>query len=447
MTVRDQDAPQCPACGAFLPNDTGHVDRISRWLDPTAILPIELDHTDLGLDSAVFEGFLRSFRIDSTQKARTLEQTYRLVQRYLAPFVVKVVVDMTADLVRAIDDDPGTTVVFLGRDGFVFGFVLSVLAPDFYARHCVPMYLPRPLADAALRDLESWTGSDFSAIEAFRRRSSAPTGTAGAWQQLTAYFELSGIDIDGGDVDLCLVDSGLKGSVQEMLTAAYPAASFFGHYAFFAASAHDPHPGTKRGHALHLDGHHSADGLALQGDLPEDPELTFHHHEAIVAIEGMISGSKSSPTGYGTNGRPRARRHRHDERPLDGINPALVAPEHADPYVREAIFAMNVIAIVHYARTLAPTVTAAGPEWYRSAEGTRWYKELSERSDLLRDQVRAWVARSDAADPGFARLLDSFIPRADKDDIRDLDERLRSADLTDEQRQGIWRTVTQLYRR
>jgi hypothetical protein len=447
VTVLDQDALRCPACGAFLSNDTLHADRITRWLDPTAILPDDLDHTDFDLEPAVFESFLRSFRIDSTEKARTLEQAYHLVQRYLAPFVVKVVIDMTADLVQAIEDDPATTVVFLGRDGFVFGYVLSVLLPGFYARHCIPMYLPRPLADAALRDLEISAGQDFSAIETFRKRArGSGDDPAGAWHRLTAYFELSGIDIGGGD-RLHLVDSGLKGSIQEMLAAAYPAAGFFGHYAFFAASPHDPHPGTKRGYALHLDDHRGGDGLALAGDLPEDPGLTFQHHEAIVAVEGMIAGSKSSPTGYGSNGHPRARRRRHDELPLDGINPALVAPRYTDPYLREAVSAMNVIAIVHYARELAPVVTAAGPKWFQSARDTRWYAELADHSDVLRDQIRAWVARSGAADPAFARFLDGFIPRTNKDDIRDLDERLRSAGLTHEELQGVWQAVTRLYQR
>jgi hypothetical protein len=411
------------------------------------VLPADLTHADLGLESAVFEGFLRAFRIDSADKLRTLAQTYRLIQRYLAPFVVKVTIDMADDLVAAVADDPSTKIVFLGRDGFVFGFVLGVLLPDFYAQDCIPMYLPRLLVDSALRDLESVEGRDFSAAKAFRKQANLPSDPAEASKQLTTYFKLAGIDIGGAGTRVHLVDSGFKGSIQEMLAAAYPATSFFGHYTFFAASPHDPSPGTKRGYALHLESDCSAGGLALKDDLPGDPTLTFHHHEAIVAVEALISGSKGSPIGFGSHGRPRPRRHRHDKRPTDGINPALVEPQYSDSLMREAILTMSVIAIIHYAIELEPVITAGGPNWYVTARETQWYAELAKRSDVLRDQIRAWVARSGDAEPEFAKLLDAFVQRSNQDIIWELEELLRTPDLGDETRQRIWQLATKLYER
>ncbi|WP_174186441.1 hypothetical protein [Nocardia barduliensis] len=411
MTQPNQNAPQCPACGAFLLNGAGHTDQVNWWLDPASILPADVTPMCLGLEPPAVEGFLRAFHIDSTEKVRVLSRTYGLARHHLAPFILKVVVDMVEDLIDAVAENPNVKIVFAGRDGFVLGFVLGALLPDFYARHCVAMYLPRPLVDAALRELEDREGKTFPAAEPFRKRSAVPTDPGLALRDLTMYFRLCGIEITAEGTEVRLVDSGLKGSIQEMLAAAYPLTTFSGHLMFFAASPKDPHPGSKRGYALHLDPSHSNNGSALRGVLPGDPDRTFLHHEAIIAFESMISGSKSSPTTFGRSARPHARRHRHGERPIRGVDPALVAPEYADPLVREAILALNIMAIIHYARDLAPTIIAAGPAWYESAENTRWYAELTARSNELRDQIRAWVGQSSSADPELARLLDSFVPR------------------------------------
>ncbi len=410
VSTQNRHHKQCPACRGALPVLGHGITRINTWLDPLSILPASINHTDLGMEPAVFEGFMRSFGIDTADKVTTLVRTYNLVQRHLAPFVLKIVIDMIPNLVRAVTENPKTKIVFLGRDGFIFGFVLAELLPNLFALHGVSMYLPRPLVNDALHDMEVYENKHFSQIEMFRKRPRVPADPAGALQRLTTYFEQCGVRVEASGLDVCVVDSGLKGSIQEMLAAAYPDVDFSGHYAFFAASPHDPHPGTKRGYMLHLDGNHGG-GLALRAGLPEDPALTFLHHQAIVAIEGLISGSKNSPTTFNRSGRPRAQRRRHDDSAIHGINPVLIAPEYTDPLVREAILAMNIVAIIHYTRTLLPTVTMAGLNWYDDASDTPWYAELVQRSDVFRDQIRAWVGRSPNTDPEIARVLDAFIPR------------------------------------
>ncbi|WP_216912756.1 hypothetical protein [Nocardia noduli] len=395
-----------------MPTEVERRDLLQHWLDPRAVVPDGRDHTDLGLDTDVVDGVLRAFRIDSEAKLSTVAEAYRLIGRYLAPFVVKVVVDMVADLRGIIDREPNAKIVFVGRDGIVLGLVLGILQPDLVARHCVTMYLPRPLVDSALRDMEQNLGLDFSAIEVYRKRPTSTADPVGSRDRLTAYFALSGLDVESGDIMVCLVDTGLKGSIQEMLTAAYPTVRFCGLYAFFAAAPQDPHPGTKRGYVLHLDGAYGGDGTALRGELPADPALTFYHHEAIVAVEALLSGSKNSPVEFGRDGRPRLRRHRHDLAPLDGPLHGAVEPEYADPRVREAVLAMSTIAIGHRARELAPHVAAGRVAPHGTVEKSAWYRELAADADTLRDHVRAWVDRSDAVDQGFARLLDAFAPRA-----------------------------------
>ncbi|MFB8276939.1 hypothetical protein [Nocardia colli] len=446
MTPHDQDTPQCRACGVSLADDTEYSDRIGWWLDPTRILPAGFDHTDLGMEPAVLEGFLRSFGIDTEEKLHTLVRTYSVVQRYLAPFVVKVVVDMMPDLVRTLTKDPRAKIVANGRDGFVFGFVLAELMPDLFAHYGASMYLPRQLVDIALQDAETHEGGDFSHIEVFRKRPKVPVDPTGTLRQLTAYFEQYGVDVEAGGQDIHLIDICFRGSVQEKLAALFPKTAFWGHLAFYEAVPEDPHPGTKKGYALHLDVTSNHGRGPLKGPLPEDLELTFLHQDAYVAIESLISGSKSSPTSFGVNGRPNARRHRHDERPLGGINPALVAPEYSDPLVREAVLALSVFAIIHYARDLVPIITAAGARWYESAPGTPWYAELTQHGHALRDQIRAWIVRSDSAAPEFARLLDAFALRTNKYVVENIDERLRAANLTHTERLEVWHEITKLYR-
>ncbi|MDO3645672.1 hypothetical protein [Nocardia mangyaensis] len=358
----------------------------------------------------MFESYLRAFQLDTTDKIAAVAKAYQVVQRHLAPFVVKVVVDMIPSLVQAVERG-ASKVVFLGRDGFAFGHVLSEIRPQFYAEHCVHMYVPRVLADAALQDLEQFEGKDFSPIEAFRKRSPATTEVADARENLSRYFALSGVDIEAGGRTVHLVDSGLKGSIQEMLAAAFPETSFVGHYAFFAASPNDPHPGTKYGYAMHLDGPDSRDGRALRGELPGDPTRTFQHHQAIVAIETLISGSKSSPVGFGFHGRPRVRRVRRAGLSHNELGTGDMPLEYADPHVREAILAASIMAIVHFARALAPTIRLEAQGNATLTYSESWYSHLADRSDGLRDQIREWVARTGGADADLAQLLDAFVLR------------------------------------
>ncbi|MFI2281356.1 hypothetical protein [Nocardia beijingensis] len=355
---------------------TATVDRITLWPYSTRVAPGGIDHASFGLDRLTFDVFAASFRIDTPEKARALHDAYEWACAYLAPFVVKITIDMAPTLLGALTVNPQARIVFLGRDGFVFGDAFGVLYPRFHAGHCAAMYLSRSLVGNALRELEVYEGRSFDAIESFRKRTVTKGDPGSAWRELTAYFLASGIDIGGQTSEIHVVDTGLKGSIQEMLAAAYPDTTFVGHYAFYCASPDDPHPGSKTGYALHLDDHRANSGNALRGALPDDVELTFQHHEAIVAIEELVQGPHASPTGYGPNGRPITVRHRHDPH-----RPAT------DPYLREAVTTMNSIAVIQLAREVARGGTQP------PTDDSGRYRDLARRADELRGRIRTMVAR------------------------------------------------------
>ncbi|WP_043732478.1 hypothetical protein [Nocardia asiatica] len=363
------------------------VGRIKLWPYATHVAAGGIDHTQFDLDRLTFDIFAASFRIDTPEKAQALLDSYQWAKTYLAPFVVKLVIDMAPALLNAVARNPRAKIVFLGRDGFVFGYALSILLPKFYAAHCTTMYLSRSLVNAALRELEEYEGKSFAGIREFRKRAAAESDPRGAWRRLTAYFIDQGIDIGAEGSEIHVVDTGLKGSIQEMLAAAYPQTRFFGHYAFYAESPADPHPRSKKGYALHLDVEHGSDGNAIRDGLPTDPGQTFLHHQAIVAVEGAVQGSHLSPSSYGLNGKPLLTRQRHDASNLSGARLSLVDIQPADPQLREGIRSITVVGICQHARTLLLHASAAGPSWITGAQTSRWYVDLIHRTDELRNQM------------------------------------------------------------
>lgn len=256
-----QPAPSLKAIAAA----TGETDRAKIWPHIPSIIPADIDYGHFGMRPLLLGVLLGSFKIDSPQKVRALAATYDLTKQYLAPFMVKTVVDMPPDLVSAVARNPQVRIVFVGRDAFSLGHVAQALAPRFYAANCRAMYLSRSIVDAALRELEETEARSFASIEHFRKRPSVATSPGPAWRAPTQYFADNDINLDRDDSEVHLIDTGYKGSVQEMLSAAYPRTRFQGHYVFFGASPHDPHPGSKKGYALHLDTDRSSDGLAVRG--------------------------------------------------------------------------------------------------------------------------------------------------------------------------------------
>ena len=85
--------------------------------------------------------------------------------------------------------------------------------------------------------------------------------------------------------------------------------------------------------------------------------------------------------------------------------------EYTDPHVREAILAASILAIVHFARTIAPTIRSGSLHGVAVTCHEPWHLDLTARSNSLRDQIHEWVARSDGVDADLAQILDALVPR------------------------------------
>ncbi|MBF6290196.1 hypothetical protein [Nocardia cyriacigeorgica] len=348
-----------------------------------------------------------AFELDSPARIRAFHDAAFVGQRYLAPFITKVAVDMLPEILVATTADPGATVVFQGRDGFAFGHVFAAFAPEFYASRCVPLYLSRRLVDSALCDLENHTNAVFPGIERYRHRLAGGGDSRGAWNRLTAYFLDHGVPIGAPGSVVHLVDTGLKGSIQEMLAAAYPQTNFVGHLAFHASTIADPHPGSKRGYVLHMDGANENDGDAIRGSLPTDRKLTFLHRTAILAVESLVQGSHCSPVGYLLDGRPHVLRARHDPHPLAHIDPSLIQAPYGDPTLREGVRSILSLAISRFASVVADRAAAAS-ERSELVRDSAWYADLVRGSDEFVHQIRAWISRAQDCDPRLRTLLDTL---------------------------------------
>ncbi|WP_117211642.1 hypothetical protein [Allorhizocola rhizosphaerae] len=393
---------------------------------------VDIDHFDL--HPRVLGIFLGVFNIDTPSKVETVTRSFGIAKSVFAPFMVKAAIDMLPHLQRAVRENENARVVFVGRDAFSLGFATKILNGPFHARHCTDMYLSRSIVDAALAELEEG-GATFADIAAFRRP--ARSRTDSAWGALERYFQEKEVDFTDSRTEIILVDSGYKGSVQEMLSAAFPDTRFHGHYIFFDPAPADPHPGTKRGYALNLDYDTGFGGRALRDEMPEQPELTYAHHEAIVAIEEMLQGSQLSPPSLSPAGKPLTWRYRRTRDPWKGLNPKRIAYGYRDVLLREGVLTMNVIAVSKLAERIAGLVDTDAEGWHDAATQADWYAELEFKNNLLRDQIRAWVTYGSTVS-SFAELLDSFVHRSDSAIIERISKDMSEQNFSEWERDLIW---------
>ncbi|MFF0723064.1 hypothetical protein [Micromonospora sp. NPDC003816] len=380
--------------------------------------------------------FFGAFGIDTRAKLGVISATFDVGRDLLAPLMVKAAIDILPYLQDTVNRDPRTRIIFAGRDSFSLGYVVSAIDPHFSAAHCRSLYLTRAIVDDALADLER-QGQSFAEIETFRKRRPG-TPSSRAWQRLQGYLQDSDLQVESAPGPVVIVDTGYKGSIQEMLAALHPGVRFTGHYVFYSAALDDPHPGTKRGHVFDAGTGPARGGHALRGDLPLDPSLTFAHHEAIVAVEELLQGSQLSPTAMDPTGRPRLRRARRTSSPYEGLNPALIGEEFTDPVFREGVLAFNVFAVSRLARRIASHVDLSAKGWYQTASASAWYHELAVQVERLRDNLRLWISRDPGGtmDPVLRRMLDGFVHRSDRHLIRKLDEQI--CEMPPERQAQIW---------
>lgn len=344
------------------------------------------------------------------------------------PFVTAIAAEMLADLRADITADPERRVVFLGRDAHAYAAATRALDPEFFAAHASEIVVSRVLVDAALQDLERHIGATFDTVESFRVRTRVhPSEVEGAAQALTDYLDDAGVPITTPGGSVTLVDNSFKGTIQELLTAAYPDTTFTGRYALHAGHPDDPHPDSKTGYAFHQPAGHRWRGVP-EAQLPTEPELTFGAADALSVIEDTLNGPDSSPRTI-TGGRPHQHPLRGDPEPLRGLNPALVAPDWRDPTVREAIKTAALLAIADTAAA-APTLASAPTPALRA-------HRLAVQQDFG-TQVRAWIQHDRLLEPALGELLDSLVLRADHAKLAALHDTLARTGVTAAAAAPIW---------
>jgi hypothetical protein len=364
--------------------------------------------------------------ISHSNQIETLRDSYHIAYRFLGPFIVKVADDILVDLRAAIAEDGGQRFAFVGRDGHSLAVSIRELDPAFYKMHCSEVVLSRALVESALQDLEENQGKSFPELAAFRGAASKvkPSDRVGAVSALADYLHENGLPVGLPSSRITLIDTSYKGTVQELLSAIYPATRFEGRYAFFAESPDDPHPGSKKGYALHLDASTSNDGIPVS-NLPTDVSRTFSHQDALGSIEETLHGPRSSPKRIEA-GVPQQEDLREDPDPLDGLVHSLVTPRLRSPIVREGVMHLSLSAIQHHAVDIASQRDAGEDYRARLASGAIQYRE----------HIRAWIT-GDAVDAGLKEFMDAFVRRVDKKAASALAKALRRLPLAAE-RFAVW---------
>jgi hypothetical protein len=367
--------------------------------------------------------------LSDPEQLAAVSDAYDVVYEYSAALMVKTAQDMLPDLRHDVQENQDSKVVFVGRDGRSLALVVRALDPEFFRENCTEVVLSRALAETAVQDLELREGREFPEIADFRGAAGKvdPADTVGAYGQLTDYLRRQGTPVGEQDSHVTLVDTSYKGTVQELLAAIYPDTEFTGRYAFFAASPADPHPRSKFGYAMHLEGASANDGRPVQ-EMPDDPELAFSNQDALAAIEETLHGPMSSPRRISA-AVPEQRAARDDPARLDGFNPRIVSERFTDPTVRDAVMRAAQGAVANRGREVA-------------AGGSEAQAALLHSAGQFRDQVRSWVS-GDAADPQLCEYLDAFVRRTDKRAAARLSDVIRTVGMDGPQAGEAWEAFGQ----
>ncbi len=366
---------------------------------------------------------------------RAVEEAYSVFRQHTAPFMVSVAAEMIDDLRKDVETNgPGHRVAFLGRDGTSLSLAVRELDPEFHARHCSTVTVSRAVAEAALQDVERNEGRSFPQIEAFRgaRGKVDPDHVNGSLNNTKKMFQRNKVPLGRENSSVTLVDTSFKGTVQELMTEAYPETRFTGRYAFLSKSPDDPRPGAKTGYVFHQEAGEKWKGLPTD-DLPEEVAQTFGNKDALGVIEETMHGPLDSPRRIDEQG-PDQRRQRDIPNPAEGINPVKVSPEYRSPKVREAVKDVALEAVKD----------VAGDYARKRDAGQDWKGELMRAREAFTHEVRAWVGREPTQDPRLSPLLDSFVRRTDKGEVKELAGALEGRDLSPQALHRTWSRFDQL---
>lgn len=371
------------------------------------------------------EGVLDVYRITDADKRAAVRDAYDVVGEHQALLITSVAAEMIRDIKADITADPEHKVVFLGRDGHSLAAAVRALDPGLFAANCREVTVSRVAVEAAVQDREINADIDFALPDTFRgvRDDVKEEDVTGAYQMLTRYLRGAGAPVGGKDSSITVVDTSLKGTVQELMAALYPDTKFQGRYAFFADSPDDPHPGTKVGYAVHRPDNEI---WRTYVELTENPADTFAARDAIACIEYTLNGPLTSPRRFTAQG-PVQAPQRQEPNQLTGINPGLIAEPYKDPAVREASKAAALLAVHDTASQVARTHRGQDP-----------IPELRTARTRFTEQVRSWIARTGDVDPKLGTFLDSFVRRTDRELVKGLEKEIKDRGIAADEAANLY---------
>lgn len=361
---------------------------------------VAADYQAEGLSEAAWNQLYTDFDLRSPDERAIVDAARSTVFRYFGPFITKVAVDMLADLAKLqASSNRRLRAIFVGRDALALSYAMHQLDPAFHYFYCRELGpVSRAVTDRVIAQASKWWPERLEAIEKYRFNKRAPyrsrTTEPQTWDEMLDYLQIDSIDLKHRLAvdDFVVIDTGYKGSIQEMLAAAFPQVTFRGMYLFHAAT--DAATSPKKGYVLDLDPERGRNGEAIRDRVIDNEDLTFAHHDGIVAIEELLCGGLDIIIA---------------EDPLEGINPSTIAAHYRPRSVRLAVFTASQLAVADYAARLRTLRRKSG----------FWYDELTEESKALPQQIYGWLTGRQM-DKQLRELLDSFVRRADKHLVKEL---------------------------
>lgn len=205
------------------------------------------------------EGIARSYSLDH-RGTETVIEAYEIARKHIAPFNTWISDSILHDLRLEALEDPHRKFAFLGRDGHIIAAGVRGRDPEFFKERCVEIVVSRPVMELVARDYEQVMGIRLSLASDFRVNLEAHPNpdlwrerTPGSFENFVSYINRKRL----GDGPFTVVDNGLRGSAQEIMTHVL-GKEINGHYAFLSISPNDLNPGTKKGHVFHLPGERMA---------------------------------------------------------------------------------------------------------------------------------------------------------------------------------------------
>ncbi|MQY22735.1 hypothetical protein [Nocardia macrotermitis] len=358
------------------------------------------------------------YGIENQEQIAALREAHGVFTETIAPFVIEGAHRMLDSLRSKVEKQPDTVVVITCRDGLALGMAMEKIDPEFYKAHCRVVRLSRKCMENVVQDMENVTGQKFDDIEEMRDRSMIdPEQVPGAALRTQRHMLASGVPVTTPGANIVFIDSGVRGTIQELATAAWPKANYSSEFLNYVEFANDPHKGTKTGHFLHM----SSDRVH-PSDL-DDPVRIFDNKLAGRVYEELMHGATASTIGHDENGNPV---YGTESSSADQVAPYAISAKYEDSNLRMAIMDIAQRAVSSRARTAAESVAA----------GIDYREDLRQGVNAYIRKVQSWVNGDDTGDPEFKALADSFVRREDKHLVHRL--RTATSDLGKPAHTAVW---------